>query len=665
MSEYHYCDDSSPQVDAPLLSGIADAANSPHCARGTGNRLTPAASPRRLQRPDTIVRALLSVFLITACLLPTAAQEPATNGNHRERAFGIARRANRSPWADATVRLVSQPFPGCAECDLVEVVTNARGEFRAGILVGLPYTAWAGSLSGEQWIVSQRVDDVVPRLPIVLDENHVEARLSLRVRQLAAWRLAGPLTVWCSGERSGTLALPLRCGGDAAVELPPTGTGERWLFPHAGNGLDMLRRRVPADARGTFDLVLPPPHDVAVTVCAPDGTPVAGAQLEIRGVTATVLPQRTGAEGRMTVVVPDPTDEDAGRVPLWASAPEHLTARLWPRGVEPGGPWQFFVTPQPVTAATLEWRAGEPIADAPVWFGGVEQSMEPGRLGPAGTAQPNPQFASDGLHRTDPDGRIVLPYEPSYPLSVAVLLPRRRLSELERRFGAAISPLALLHGSVPSAPSLLLRANALRPVRFVFEHDDRSPAPRAHVRLGGGDSPGLGLEYVADQASSITVLLPPQDDIMVAVWHATAGDVVKVAVPNAPAGEGIADVHVQLPAPIRVTGAVVDAGGEPVAGAVVRLGATLRGRRSEWQPVETEAAEDRPRVVARGYYYQPMAEPMFRRSLRTDDAGRFVCELPSRGYPLEFRVAHDGRSSATEWRDAEAAGDGDVRLVLR
>ena len=72
-------------------------------------------------------------------------------------------------------------------------------------------------------------------------------------------------------------------------------------------------------------------------------------------------------------------------------------------------------------------------------------------------------------------------------------------------------------------------------------------------------------------------------------------------------------------------------------------------------------------VNARGYYYPPMAEAMFQRSLHTDADGRFALALPGRGFPLEFRIEHAGREGATEWREAEAAGNGggDVLLVLR
>lgn len=604
------------------------------------------------------------LVLAAAGLLP---QEPVASPDpdRPEHAFGVARRADGAPWAGATVRLASEPFAGCADRDVLEVATDARGAFRVPLLPGRPYTAWAASLDSDRWLVSDRVDDVVPRVAVVLDERRTEPRVRLRVRGLEAWGLRAPLSLWCAGDRSGALPLPLRAGVDA-VDLPPMGTGERWLLPAAGNGLDLFRHRVPDDARGDVELALPAPLDVTVTVRQPDGTPIAGARVTIRTVQATALPQRSDGDGRMTLRVPESVGEER-RLPLWATAPGHLTSRLWPSELESGEPWPFFLMPGEVPAATVQWREGEPVADAPLQFAGVEASMEPGRYGRPAAA--NSQFAADGLLRTDGAGRVELPYHGDHPFSIGVLLPRAGLRSFESRYGTSICPLALVHASIPASASLEARIDALRPIRLVVRHRDR-PAPRAHVRLGGGANPGLGLAYVADQTSSITVLVPPIEDLMVAAWHEHAGDVVRVAVPAARAGDDrVAEVLVELPEPLRVRGTVVDASGRPIAGAVIRTGTTLRGRFGTWRPVDAgaDARGGAPRITARGFYHPAMAKPMFDRTARTDERGGFAMELPDHAFPLEFRVEHEGRTTATEWREAEQAGGGDghVQLVLR
>ena len=281
----------------------------------------------------------------------------------------------------------------------------------------------------------------------------------------------------------------------------------------------------------------------------------------------------------------------------------------------------MFLLPEQVTTAVLEWRAGEPIVDAPVWFGGVELN-EQGSNRPADTARLNGRFANYGLRRTDANGRVTLPYATDFPLSVAVLLPHRELAALERRHGTPICPLALLYARVSSQVEVHARVSELRPVRFTIEHDDRRPVPTCASVVAT-------LPASASTTSSVSRArsrwcLPVQGDIMLAVWHEQAGDVVRVAVPRVRGGDAVATAHVRLPKPVHVTGTVVDVDGRPIAGASVRLGTTLGGRRSEWQSVASDESVAEPRVVARGYYYPPMAEAMFQRSLRTDKDGPFA-----------------------------------------
>lgn len=174
------------------------------------------------------------IWIVLACLQAMlCGQQPPQPGEFRERTFGMARRADRSPWAGATVRLLAEPFPGCAERDVVEVTTDECGEFRAEILAGVPYTAWACARLDTCWAVSSRVDDVVSRLPVVLEEDHVEPLVALRVRGLGG--LAGRVGVdrlvrGCANRCAGAaIALGRRQGNRVA----PMGTGARWLFPQA------------------------------------------------------------------------------------------------------------------------------------------------------------------------------------------------------------------------------------------------------------------------------------------------------------------------------------------------------------------------------------------------------------------------------------------------
>ncbi len=69
-------------------------------------------------------------------------------------------------------------------------------------------------------------------------------------------------------------------------------------------------------------------------------------------------------------------------------------------------------------------------------------------------------------------------------------------------------------------------------------------------------------------------------------------------------------------------------------------------------------------MLARGYYYPPMAVPMFTRTVVTDALGNCVLDLPSRDFPLEFRLKHGGRFSSTAWSEAQRAGEGEGHVQL-
>ena len=110
---------------------------------------------------DTVLRALsLSLSLLTAALW---CQDPgaAAASSERGRAFGMARRADGSPWAGATVHLVSRPFAGCQDRDHVEITAGNNGQFTAQLLVGRTYSALAVAADGERWLVSAIVEDIV------------------------------------------------------------------------------------------------------------------------------------------------------------------------------------------------------------------------------------------------------------------------------------------------------------------------------------------------------------------------------------------------------------------------------------------------------------------------------------------------------------------------
>jgi hypothetical protein len=609
-------------------------------------------------------------FLATTGCAVIQVPERAVGAEPRERAFGIAKRADRSPWAGATVRLVSEPFAGCADVDVVETTTDAKGEFRAAILTGRAYTAWASARDGDEWIVSRRIDDVVPKVPVVLEAVARESRVAVRLRGLDAWQLTAPLTLWCAGAADGCAALPVPPAG--AIELPPTGTGERWLFVSGAGALDLLRHRVDANARGELDLALPPPHDVDVRVLDETGKPIAGAGFDVRARGSTTLAVRTGADGRATLRLPaaDAATTSDGVPAVWAHAPGCLPSRLTAAGTAPVDPaptdraqrsWRFHLFAAATSRATLEWEAGVPIANAAVVLGGFEAGMEPSRRGDARRV---PRLATEGHHRTTAAGTIDVPFDARTDLSIGVLLSGDGLASLRASFGPELSPLALLRTRSGNEP-LVARVSDLHPVRLVVRRHEAEPLARARVRVGAGRAPVLGLDHATGGDGAVTLLLPP-GEVYVAMRHGDAAELLLLTVPEAHGPEAVPEVLADLVPPLRVRGTVVDAGGAPVADATVvtaplqpheRRGTIDRIVLGEWLPPEL--------IVVRPQRCPPMAASLFACTARTNAAGEFELQLPALGLPLELRATAGARTGTTSWGGAEADGVGRPRLVVR
>lgn len=111
--------------------------------------------------------------LLTALGLACVAsgQEP-TAANERESATGIVRGHDGKPWVGATVELVGRPWskdPTIGWEDVVRV-TTACGRFRAEILPGVDYAAWAHLAVDHGGYVSTPIAErLAPRQPILLD----------------------------------------------------------------------------------------------------------------------------------------------------------------------------------------------------------------------------------------------------------------------------------------------------------------------------------------------------------------------------------------------------------------------------------------------------------------------------------------------------------------
>mgnify|MGYP002713150761 CR=1 FL=1 len=184
-----------------------------------------------------------SVPLSTLALLLTAISaagqegtEPATTAkveqDHRSPVFGRILDPGNRPMAGAEIHLVSNLVPGCPELgdnDVLRVVSNERGRFRANLLEGRGYSAWAWATQANGVRLSSPVHDDVRPGPAL--DLHLHRAASLPHLVLKAGR---------GGERYGKVLY--RLGGKHYQLLPLVGTeGDKRMMPRlAGDKTTLL-----------------------------------------------------------------------------------------------------------------------------------------------------------------------------------------------------------------------------------------------------------------------------------------------------------------------------------------------------------------------------------------------------------------------------------------
>lgn len=130
------------------------------------------------------MRALFVAGLFAA-LAP--AQEPP-----REGIFGEVRTADAKPWVGATVTLLHVAHPALTDArfvDRVTATTDERGRFRAQLLAGMGYAAWAsGPVVEGDYRCTPVARDLASGVPVLLREGDVHRHRQVRLQLDASWQ---------------------------------------------------------------------------------------------------------------------------------------------------------------------------------------------------------------------------------------------------------------------------------------------------------------------------------------------------------------------------------------------------------------------------------------------------------------------------------------------
>ena len=248
------------------------------------------------------------------------------------------------PLAAATVTLVgigSWFDPSLDAPDVVEAATDARGFFRANVLPGLPYAAFAAGPPDARGARSRSTVDgwFGAGATITLVCAAADGPFAVTVKGLDAWGGQGALLRTAQPACEGGMLLPFAVanpGDKGGVAAWPAIPGGAVRIATATGQLQWLRT---APLGGADALALPPPRELRCSVVDDQGAPVPGASIRWRadvftddGIDGVQTMRRrlevpvgtTGTDGTVTLRLPvdDPLDKLAGANAMFvASAP--------------------------------------------------------------------------------------------------------------------------------------------------------------------------------------------------------------------------------------------------------------------------------------------------------------------------------------------------------
>lgn len=527
----------------------------------------------------------------------------------------------------AAVTLVSRPIPARLDLgttDELHVATGHNGMFRAELLHGRSYTAWATWRDAAG--VEQRtgvLEAVFPGPPHELTMAPLQELRRLRVEGMAAWGARAPLSCALFPEGENPVAVPLVIDAEGRALLP-TLPGRYCQVEVRGRDGFLIALSpdlyLAEGGRAEATLVLPPPRELRVRVIDDQQQPVVGARVwhslvyHRRDVQSEI--GRTDAEGRVcnlvaatdlaytrdnfSVVVEAAGHQRQVAFCSWQKLTEELVFTL-PAGIalrgrllaKDGGPVQG-ITLLPDCYAI--GRDNETLGSG-VW-------LRPCALDGDG------RFTFHSLHPRY-DFRLLATMEPAAAIAAGLAL----------RPDVAIAPvLWLAVGRPPFGGALDL--GDVRFDRFVvtcIEVKDfgGTPVPGARLEITTQDLYNSPLPYVTDRVGRLQFVLP-SGELRIGAWVPGGGVATRlVNVPPLDGEPSLVPLVLTLSATWTVRGVVVDEAGKPVAGATV-------------------SQYDRARIEDRAlrnltFFGRATSEP-------TGVDGRFVLTLPLADAPFAIRA---------------------------
>jgi len=583
----------------------------------------------------------------------TADQDP-THGLPRGLVFGEVKDVEGQPWVGATVVLEAcaiDEAPHLGDRDVVRVLTDERGRYRAKILRGWAYTAWAEqAVAGSGDLrVSNAETGVRVGEPTELTES--SNRCGPAVVEIAGadpWGDAGPLQLEVVRTRPWsmqTLAFP----ENGELRVDPTAGGAAVVTVLAADGRRLGTVRAVSGSAGNprrAELELLPPKRVFAKIYEENGfnKPIPNATLYQYEPWRSWPLATTGADGAVEFTMPNSgQDFDAWQVRVVASKfatgfvekteeekdDERAKAVRKAGGVVVRG----GLAKGTVATGRILGGGGQPLAGLPILLvseahGEISDSAYYG-----GDAKWSTATDAQGRFRGEMFWR-------SGQGQVHALLTFDALRSLPEMWRPGLDPRVFL-GAVESGKEKVELGDRqldryLSPWDIVVQDPEGLPAAGATVRfLSGGDGDDDLPPLQADRLGRLRLLLPRTANLSVVISHANGGLVQSLQIEPLDSVDEVARVPVwmaRMGPSLTIRGKAVDAAGTPIPDVQVRVG-PMWNQEVEFHTAETEAFDMgwvrvTPQILPKSDGYSVLQSVLNHATVRTNKQGEFEIKVP-------------------------------------
>lgn len=488
----------------------------------------------------------------------------------------------------ATVTLLSRPLPGRADlgtADEILVRTGEDGMFRAALLHGRAYSAWATFRDADG--VEQRtavLEDLVPGPPRAMRAAGTQVLRRVQLEGLANWQGHGPFALTAHTNTDNVAVYPLQLDEQrsAAVPTMPGPTCDFELRSNSGQLLAVWRSQPLAADQRELRLEVAAGRSLRIRVLDKAGAPIRDAKVRhwfgyhVRDL-STVL-GTTDETGSLQVVVPSKNglyvfdDRNVCNFEITARGRQRVVKMAYLNKVED----------------TLEIRLDDGVdvvgrvltadGERPRGLTLLPDCYARGADSPSGIGTPPRPVAMDDEGRFHFTG-----LHPRYDFRLLALLDPQLAREqgLALRPGIASAPIAWLavarraEGAPLRLPDLRLDRIPVANIRVTTA--DGLPVPGARLLVSSESLHHSPMTYVCDRVGRLQFPLP-DGQIRIGAYVSSgrvaggaSGGVATVLVrPPRNAGDpGIDPLVLRLSPTFEVRGRIVDADGEPVSAAEV------------------------------------------------------------------------------------------------